>query len=82
LSFNANPWITQHERWFVARHASFDVPAEQVASLASEGVTGARWWSADQLAGSGLVTAPHGLAGLIRRAAAGDLPPPGTDLGI
>ncbi len=82
LSFNANPWMTQHERWFVARHESFDVPPEQVASLAAEGVTGARWWSADQLAGSGLVTAPRGLAGLIRRAAAGDLPAPDTDLGV
>ncbi|MGO9344442.1 MAG: nitrilase-related carbon-nitrogen hydrolase [Acidimicrobiales bacterium] len=82
LSFNANPWMTQHERWFVARHASFDVPAEQVASLASEAVTDARWWSADQLAGSGLVTAPRGLAALIRRAASGDLPTAGTDLGV
>jgi len=82
LSFNGNLWMTQHERWFVARHASFEVPAEQVALLASEAVTDARWWSAEQLASSGLVTAPRGLAGLIRRAASGDLPTAGTDLGV
>ncbi len=82
LSFNSRPWMTQHERWFAARHAAFEVAAEQVASLAPEGVTDVRWWSADELAGSGLVTAPRGLADLVRKIVSGDPSPPGTDLGV
>jgi predicted amidohydrolase len=82
LSFNSQPWITQHERWFAAKHPWFEVPAEQLALLATEAVTDVRWWSADELADSGFVTAPRGLADLVRRVASGDLPRPGTDLGV
>ena len=82
MSFNAQPWITQRERWFVARHDSFSVTSDHVASLAEEAVTAIRWWSADELAASGFVTSPLGLADLVRRVASGDLPPPGTDLGV
>ncbi len=82
MSFNTLPWITQRERWFVARHASFDVAPERVESLAVEAVTDIRWWSADQLADSGLVTSPHRLADLVRQVTSGRLPPPGTNLGV
>jgi len=82
LSFNSRPWITQHERWFAARHRRFEVSAEQLALLETEAVTDVRWWTSDELADSGLVTAPRGLADLVRRVASGDPPPPGTDLGV
>ena len=82
LSFNGAPWITQHERWFMARHAPFEVAAEHVASLAVEAVTDIRWWSRDDLADSGLVTAPRGLADLVGQVASGRVPPPDTDLGV
>ena len=76
------PWITQHERWFTATHAPFEVAAEHVATLAVEAVTDIRWWSSEDLAGSGFVTSPRGLADLISRVASGRLPPPDTNLGV
>ena len=82
LSFNAQPWITQHERWFMASHTSFSVGADHVTSLAPEGVTEIKWWSPGDLAGSGLVTAPSGLAALIAQVTSGHPPPPGTNLGV
>ena len=82
LSFNGAPWITQHERWFMARHAPFDVAPEHVATLAAEAVTDIRWWSSDDLAGSGFVTSPRRLPDLLGQLASGRLPPPDTNLGV
>jgi predicted amidohydrolase len=82
LSFNAHPWITQHEEWFLCRTEAFVVGSDHVAGLLEEGVTAVTWWSAEDLEREGVVTAPRTLASLIREVNAGRIPAPETDLGI
>jgi hypothetical protein len=82
LSFNGGPWMTQRERWFMARCARFEVAPEVVAKLASEYVTEVRWWSAEDLAHADVVTSPRGLADLVVQVRSGRLPAPDTDLGV
>ncbi len=81
FTFDGGPWMTQRERWFLARCEPFDVPAEHVASLSSEGVAEVAWWTAAELESSGVPTAPRRLAELLRDVVSGPLPEPGTDLG-
>lgn len=82
LSFNNGPWMTQHEVWFMARCARFEVLPEVVSKLAAEYVTEVRWWSAEELDRVGVVTAPRQLADLVARVRSGRIPPPDTDLGV
>lgn len=82
LSFNNGPWMTQSERWFVARSPRFEVPAEVVSNLASEYVTELRWWSAEDLARAGVVTAPRHLADLVAQIRSGRIPPADHDIGV
>jgi predicted amidohydrolase len=82
LSFNDGPWMTQRERWFMARCTRFEVAPEVVAKLASEYVTEVRWWSAEDLARADVVTSPRGLGDLVVQVRSGRLPAPDTDLGV
>jgi 8-oxo-dGTP pyrophosphatase MutT (NUDIX family) len=82
LAFNGGPWITQRERWFVAKCAPFEVTAETVAALEPEFVTEVRWWSTDELTRSGAVTSPRNLVDLVTRVISGRLPTADTDLGL
>ena len=82
LSVNNGPWMTQRERWFIARCARFEVSPEVVAKLEAEYVTEVRWWSAEELRRSGVVTAPRRLADLVADIASGRIPAPDTDLGV
>jgi 8-oxo-dGTP pyrophosphatase MutT (NUDIX family) len=75
-------WLTQHERWFLARHEAFDAPRERLAALATEGVDDICWWSAAELAAARELTAPRRLAILIDEIVADRLPAPETDLGF
>jgi predicted amidohydrolase len=82
LSFNNGPWMTQHEVWFMARSARFEVLGEVVSKLAAEYVTEVRWWSAEELRRVGVVTAPRRLSDLVARVRSGRIPTPDTDLGV
>jgi 8-oxo-dGTP pyrophosphatase MutT (NUDIX family) len=82
LSFNNGPWMTQSERWFMARCPRFEVRSEVVSNLASEHVTDVRWWSVEELSDPGVVTAPRRLAALVAQLRSGRIPGPDTDLGV
>lgn len=73
-------WVTQHERWHLARCVRFDVADSHVATLSGEGIHVMRWWTADELRAEGVETAPRNLADLLDRVNAGDLPSPDEPL--
>jgi len=77
----AGRWFTQHERWYLCRCDAFEVPPEVVDAVRAEGIRELRWWSVDELRAHDVVTAPRGLADLLERILAGDLPDPDGDLG-
>jgi predicted amidohydrolase/8-oxo-dGTP pyrophosphatase MutT (NUDIX family) len=74
-------WFTQHERWYLCRCDGFEVAPEVVHAARAEGIRELRWWSVDELRAHDVVTAPRGLADLLERILAGDLPDPDGDLG-
>jgi predicted amidohydrolase len=82
LAFNGGPWVTQRERWFVAKVEPFEVTAETLGALEPEYVTDVRWWSVDDLARSGAVTSPRNLVDLVTQVISGRLPAADTDLGL
>jgi predicted amidohydrolase len=75
-------WMTQQERWILCRTGHFEVDRSLAASLRAENVHDVRWWTADEIRSSGIVTAPSGLADLLGAVYAGRLPPPDIDLGV
>jgi predicted amidohydrolase len=74
-------WFTQHERWYLCRCEAFDVAPEVVAAVEAEGIRELRWWSVADLRAQDVLTGPRGLAGLLERVLADDLPDPDGDLG-
>jgi 8-oxo-dGTP pyrophosphatase MutT (NUDIX family) len=74
-------WLTQHERWYLCRCDAFDVAPEVVAAVRAEGIRDLRWWSLDELRDQDVLTGPRGLADLLARVLAVDLPDPEGDLG-
>jgi predicted amidohydrolase/ADP-ribose pyrophosphatase YjhB (NUDIX family) len=75
-------WMTQRERWVLCRSEPFEVDPGHVATLSAEAIRELRWWSADELRSSAVVTTPRGLAELLDRIAAGDPPGDDEDLGL
>jgi predicted amidohydrolase/predicted NUDIX family NTP pyrophosphohydrolase len=75
-------WMTQQERWILCRTAPFELDGVPLASLRAERVHEVRWWTADEIRSSGIVTAPRGLADLLGAVNAGRLPNPEADLGV
>jgi predicted amidohydrolase/predicted NUDIX family NTP pyrophosphohydrolase len=75
-------WMTQHERWILARTQAFTPDPERVASLRAEHVDAMRWWSAEELRAAGVVVTPRDLPRLLDDVNAGRLPDPTTDLGV
>jgi hypothetical protein len=74
-------WFTQHERWYLCRCDGFEVAPGVEAAVRAEGIRELRWWSVDELRAQAVVTAPRGLADVLERVLAGDLPDPDGDLG-
>jgi predicted amidohydrolase len=77
----ADRWFTQYERWYLCRCDAFEVAPEVVAAVRAEGIRAMRWWSVDELRREDVLTGPRGLADLLERVLAGDLPDPDGDLG-
>jgi predicted amidohydrolase len=75
-------WMTQQERWALCRTAAFEVPPTHVEALASENISGMRWWSAAELREAGVITGPRHLPSLLDRLAAGETLDPAGDLGV
>jgi len=75
-------WTTQRERFLVCRSPAFTVPSERLARLASEHIGAMRWWTAAELAASGVVTSPRGLADLITETASALSNDPERELGL
>ena len=75
-------WMTQRERWLLCRTATFTVPPDLLAQLRSEHIREMRWWGADELEASGVVTAPRKLSLLIAEMASGAETDPKRDLGL
>lgn len=75
-------WMTQAERWLLCRTTAFSLDGAPVARLRGEGIHDLRWWTAGELRASGVVTSPRTLTELLDRVNAGQLPDPGTDLGV
>jgi 8-oxo-dGTP pyrophosphatase MutT (NUDIX family) len=82
LAFNSGPWVTQRERWFLARVRPFEVADATRQAVKAEYVTDFRWWTGEALQSSAVVTAPRRLADLVSAIASGRIPPAGTDLGV
>jgi hypothetical protein len=74
--------MTQRERWVLCRAERFEVDPGHVATLSAESISELRWWTADELRSSGIVTGPRDLAALLDRVAAGRLPDADGDLGV
>jgi predicted amidohydrolase len=74
-------WITQYERWYVARCRHFEVAAEVVARVASEGIRSVRWWSSEEMRAAGIDTGPRNLPDVLDQILAGRLPAADTNLG-
>jgi 8-oxo-dGTP pyrophosphatase MutT (NUDIX family) len=64
-------WVTQRERWIVARTGAFSVSPERLALLEQESVREVRWWAPEELESSGVLTAPTGLAALVAETVSG-----------
>jgi predicted amidohydrolase len=75
-------WMTQRERWALCRTPPFPTDPDHVASLRREHIHELRWWSADELRGSGVVTTPRRLARMLDGVRAGRLPEADADLGV
>jgi predicted amidohydrolase len=82
LAFNGGPWVTQRERWFLARVESFEVATAIREQVKAEYLTDFRWWTAEALRQAPVVTAPRKLAELVSAIASGRVPSSGTDLGV
>lgn len=74
-------WMTQRESWVLCRANTFMPDSARTASLESETVYDARWWRADEIRSSGIVTAPSGLADILDAVNAGLVFESNTDLG-
>ena len=74
-------WLTQYERWYLARCEGFDVAPEVVARVRAEGIRDLRWWSVAELRQADVDTGPRDLADLLERILSGELPDPDGDLG-
>jgi NUDIX domain len=59
-------WGGQSDRILLVRSAAFDpAPESSVDQLASEGVTGQRWWTRDELQGADTLFSPRRLPSLL-----------------
>jgi predicted amidohydrolase len=74
-------WLTQYERWFVARCEHFEVADDVVARVRPEGIRSVRWWSSDELRAAHIDTGPRNLPDLLDAIVSGRYPPADTDLG-
>lgn len=82
VSFDGGRWITQRERWFLARCDSIDIAVEPTAALIAEHVTEVRWWSSKEMADAAMTTSPRQLAGLLAEVNGGRIPGADTNLGV
>ena len=74
-------WLTQYERWYVARCPHFEVADDVVASVRPEGIRSVRWWTSAELRAESVDTGPRNLADVLDDIVAGHYPPADTDLG-
>lgn len=74
-------WLTQYERWYLARCEPFEVAPDVVARVRTEGIRQLRWWSVAKLREADVDTGPRDLPDLLERILAGNLPDPDGDLG-
>ena len=78
---NPKRWGGQRERHYLVRTERFEpAPAFSSAELAAEGVTGARWFTLDELAS--VTTGPRQLPGLVRELLENGPPPVPLDAGV
>jgi hypothetical protein len=75
-------WAGQTERHYLVRTEEFEPPEWTVEALAAEGITGQRWWTPDELAGSTEVFAPRRLPELLADLRRDGTPPAPVDVGV
>ncbi len=73
--------LVQEERFYLCRCEHFEVAAEVVARGRAENIRDIRWWTSAELREQQVDTGPRRLPDLLDRLAAGEVPPPDTDLG-
>jgi hypothetical protein len=73
---------TQQERWILCRTRAFQPDPGRLPALRAEHIDDLRWWTADEIRGSGVLTVPCNLADLLDAVNSGQLPDPDTDLGV
>lgn len=76
-------WDGQHERFFLVHTPAFEPrPHLSVEQLANEGMSGLRWWTAEELRGSADHFAPARLPTLLDELRGGVWPAEPIDVGI